>query len=343
MNIQNMIRSVILRSNRPFTRNIHTKKPAINSCRTLITESSGRSSIAVDEFFKNQVTIVGKDDPRIETALKGPLLDSVGPYHHAAFRTIEALYPIDKMVKKLESIGYEVMRRSPLKRLDTVELRHKDEFKIDGTGNPYIFLSSLSLNTLSKNGRNTVEEVLPYFTDDSLNLFNGTFHNAGDVRLPITYDQYESIKAEDQYAAWTLTNLFYHQLNLISREEPLTPFVLNHFAYDSTINHPSKSSFFDLASSIERAGIAINEDQGRFQEDYGDDDQEAYYFGQFSTKSSPFNVTFSDGKKAEIPTSYIEFTRISKSEDEAFKGFRQAFGLFSSTNSTIQKKKSMNN
>ena len=68
MNIQNMIRSLMSRSNRPCTRDMYAKNPAINSCRTLLTKPSGRSSIAVDEFFKNQVTIVGKDDPRIETA-----------------------------------------------------------------------------------------------------------------------------------------------------------------------------------------------------------------------------------------------------------------------------------
>ena len=286
-------------------------------------------------FFSKRVTASTKDDDRIHAFFKGPLSTHVGPTHHAAFRSIETVFPLQNSIDQLKEFGYTVLRQVPLGLLNTAELRHHNEFKPDGSGIPYIFLSSIHPKVLPESAHSILDHYLPLLSHPV-----GVGIREDDLRLsydlPITFSDYHTLKSTNQYTAWTLTNLMIHNAKLLAKGESPSPFALNHWAYDTTLTYPSLHAFHSLAHQLERHDLGINEQNGRFQEDHIP--SESYYFGQFSTLSSAVNVTFSCGTPSQIPGTYVEFTRIDKPTDTPFKGFRQAQHLFSSTESTHQKK-----
>ena len=108
----------------------------------------------------------------------------------------------------------------------------------------------------------------------------------------------------------------------------MDPFVLNHFAYEPMV---SKEEFKASADRLKKLGMEMNAAKGLFQEDHGEPGEQNYYFGQYSTMAELIKVRFLDGMLV-IPTQYYEITHTVVPENGVFRGFRQAEGLISSTN-----------
>lgn len=156
---------------------------------------------------------------------------------------------------------------------------------------PRIFLSELRVNDLSEN----VASIIKKYTDnissdpvDSLDLNDG---NAVDAFLhsPLwglpTWEEFETLQAESEYAAWVIYNRYY----------------LNHYTISV---HNLKDGFDDIYKFnelIEAAGVKLNTSGGKVKisPDGG--------LLQSATVAKMIDATFADGSTHSIAGSYVEF------------------------------------
>jgi len=207
---------------------------------------------------------------------------------HIAFRTMGVSYlGIQSLEKIFLHFGYKKMDAYyfPGKKLDAYWYAPADP------KDPRIFISELRVKDLSV----PIQELIRSYTDevaadpvDSLDLNDpnmvGSFLHSGLWRLP-TWNDYQTLAAESEYAAWTIYNRYY----------------LNHFTISV---HNLKKGYNTVAlfnGFLEKHGFILNNSSGKIKEspDGG--------LLQSSTVAQMIEAVFADGSTHFIPGSYVEF------------------------------------
>jgi hypothetical protein len=156
---------------------------------------------------------------------------------------------------------------------------------------PRVFISQLRVDELTDEAR----AIIRSYTDavesdpvDDLDLDDGgavdTFLHSGLWRLP-TWDDYQRLSEESEYAAWVIYNRYY----------------LNHF----TISVHSLPAPYDTIPAfndwLEAHGIELNDSGGKVKESADGK------LRQSSTVSEMIEAEFAGGDVHEISGSYVEF------------------------------------
>lgn len=225
---------------------------------------------------------------------------------HVAFRTL-ALGPIglESLEPHLLAVGYQRYQpyEFPAKKLKafgytppTPEL-------------PRIFLSELLTDQLSSEAaailKRCADQVPKEKVADPSILWSGRLWD------PISYEEYELLQNESEYAAWMATI-------------GIRP---NHFTIN--VNHlKSCNEVEEVLQVVEGLGLSINDSGGRVK---GSPD---VLLEQGSTMADKMEMPFSGGKSHAVPTCYYEFAkRYLTPEGELFQGFVAASAdkIFEST------------
>ncbi len=207
---------------------------------------------------------------------------------HIAFRTLG----VDHLgIQSLEKIflhyGYTKMDYYyfPEKKLDAFW------YAPANPRDPRIFISQLRVQDLSDTVQNIIcsytnevktDPVLSIDLDDAVAVDH--FLHSGLWRLP-SWDDYKTLSAESEYAAWAIYNRYY----------------LNHFTisvHNLTRGYDTVTEFNDF---LEKNGFVLNDSSGKTKKspDGG--------LLQSSTVAQLIEAEFANGDKHLIPGSYVEF------------------------------------
>ena len=224
---------------------------------------------------------------------------------HVAFRTL-ALEPmrLERLEPHLLAIGYE--------RYEHYEFPEK---KLSAWGytapdSPRVFLSELLVDQLSPSAQAILQRCASQVDPDRLESTDALW--AGRLWEPVSWDEYQTLRAESEYAAWMTvmglrTNHFTISINNLSR------------AFDSV------ESVLRLVESL---GFKANEAGGRTK---GSPEK---LLEQGSTLADTAAMVFAGGEEHEAPTCYYEFAKRYPGPDgELFQGFvaSSASKIFEST------------
>jgi hypothetical protein len=226
---------------------------------------------------------------------------------HIAFRTLD--YPeinIDVLARPFIANGY-VARGQYDFREKHLFARH---YEIpDNTSAPRIFISQLILSECSKFTQNTLCDA--YLKADRKKFTSDELIFSGSLFSPISYEVYNSLREESEYAAW-----FY-----------VFGFRANHFtvSINSLKKHNSIQSVNELLKSN---GYILNSSGGEIKGTQAD------LLQQSSTIADTVKVKFEEGT-FEVPCCYYEFAqRYPDSNGRLYNGFvaKSADKIFESTN-----------
>lgn len=225
---------------------------------------------------------------------------------HIAFRTFDdERVNIDRLVQPLLDAGY--MLKSEYNFEEKHLFARHFEYKLDKLA-PRVFISQLITGDFSEFLQNTVKEkldLIPRQTYESDELiYQGNLWG-----LP-TYEVYEKLRQESEYAAWLYVYGFH----------------ANHFTV--SVNHLKIfQSVEDVNAFLKKNGFLINDAGGEVK---GSPDQ---LLEQSSIKAPLIDVDFQEGTK-QIPSCYYEFARrYQDANGELFPGFiaKSANKIFEST------------
>ncbi|MEQ8847705.1 DUF1338 domain-containing protein [Botrimarina sp.] len=225
---------------------------------------------------------------------------------HVAFRTL-ALEPIglEALEPHLFAVGY--------KRYEPYEFPEKKlrawGYTSDAPEAPRVFLSELLTDQLSDASaailRRMASEVDPGRVESPDVLWSGRLWS------PVTLDEYETLRAESEYAAWMATM-------------GIRP---NHFTI-SVNDLDSADSVEGVLKVVEELGYGVNDSGGRVK---GSPEQ---LLEQGSTLADKAPTQFAGGETRDTPTCYYEFAKRYPDENgKLFQGFvaTSASRIFEST------------
>jgi len=224
---------------------------------------------------------------------------------HIAFRTYN--HPkigITKIAQHFERFGYEAKGEYQFeaKKLHAKHYEHPDEDK------PLVFISELKTEEFSKELQETVKGLVDQVPEDKVSSPN--FPVSGRLWEITSFDVYEKLKKESEYAAW---------LSVFG-------FRANHF----TVLFNALTGFKDFQEFNQfliDSGFKMNESGGLIK------GTEKDLLEQSSTMAHPVEIQFAD-KKATIPACYYEFARRYPDKNgKLFMGFiaQSADKIFEST------------
>lgn len=156
---------------------------------------------------------------------------------------------------------------------------------------PRIFLSELRVSDLSEPAQSIIKSYTNSIESDPVDSLDLDDPRAVDLflhsslwRLP-SLEDYESLAAESEYAAWAIYNRYY----------------LNHFTIAVHNLKEGYNTVDAFNTFLERHGILLNDSGGKIKcsPDGG--------LLQSSTVAQLVEGEFADGKKKMIPGSYVEF------------------------------------
>ena len=160
---------------------------------------------------------------------------------------------------------------------------------------PRIFVSELRVDDLSKDAQAIIRKYTSSITSDpvdALHLSNGRevadFLQAPLWDLPAS-DEYQTLLAESEYAAWVIYNRYY----------------LNHYTISIHELKDGYNTLEEFNDFLESIGIKLNTSGGKIKTS-GDG-----LLRQSSTVSALYDANFSDGKILKIAGSYVEFAERS--------------------------------
>ncbi|QDS97816.1 DUF1338 domain-containing protein [Adhaeretor mobilis] len=225
---------------------------------------------------------------------------------HVAFRTL-ALEPIglEKLEPHVLALGYERFEpyAFPAKKLRAFGyLPPRDDL-------PRIFLSELLVDQLTE----PAQEILRRCAEqvDAKRVATSDVLWAGRLWEPIGWEEYQTLQAESEYAAWLST-------------VGIRP---NHFTIG--VNALEKyTSVEAVLGVVEELGFTVNDSGGRVK---GSPD---VLLEQGSTMADQLAMPFADGKERHVPTCYYEFAkRYPQPDGKLFQGFVAASAdkIFEST------------
>ncbi|SFT01761.1 DUF1338 domain-containing protein [Sphingobacterium wenxiniae] len=211
---------------------------------------------------------------------------------HIAFRTLGVSYlGIQSFEKIFLAYGY----------------RKKDYFYFEGKKldaywyappaphYPRIFVSELRVEDLSEQ----VQVIIKKYTDpitadpvDALELSNGE-EVAAFLQKPLwdlpTSEEYQTLLAESEYAAWVIYNRYY----------------LNHYTISIHELKDGYNTLEEFNAFLESIGVKLNNSGGKIKTSADG------LLRQSSTVSALYDARFSDGRTLEIAGSYVEFAERS--------------------------------
>lgn len=199
---------------------------------------------------------------------------------HVAFRTF-ADTPIDRQSLQplIIAMGYRLQDNYSFddKHLQASSYIHTEQTV------PKIFLSELERDKLSTAAQTTLSRYCEQIP--RLELTPAVFWSGRHWAMPVL-DDYLSLQAESDYAAWLL----------------VAGLRANHFTV--SINQlVSTQSLAELLRRVEHAGFAINDSGGRIK---GGPD---CLLEQGATMADTLEVVFANGEKRRVATGFYEFAR----------------------------------
>ena len=226
---------------------------------------------------------------------------------HIAFRTFN--HPsinVDVLAKVFLKNGYEFQGdyRFEQKKLLAKHYEHSTD-----PSAPRVFISELLVEEFSEFLRNTVGEWISKIPKDLLTSDEMIF--AGNVSGIPSFEIYDKLRHESEYAGWLYVN----------------GFCANHFTV--SVNALKKyDSIQKVNSFLKENGFLLNDAGGEIQ------GTPAELLEQSSIKASMISVAFSEGT-FNIPGCYYEFAkRYPDSDGTNYSGFiaKSADKIFESTN-----------
>jgi hypothetical protein len=228
---------------------------------------------------------------------------------HVAFRTL-ALEPIgiERLEPHILQLGYRQLApyEFPAKKLRAFG------YVSDDADAPRIFLSELMVDELSGKSAAILRECAAWI--DSAEVAQPEVLWSGRLWDPISWEDYQTLVGESEYAAWVATL-------------GLRP---NHFTI--SVNHLAKTTEIEqVLQVVESLGYAVNDSGGRVK------GTPAQLLEQGSTLADRMLVDFADNEQHEVPTCYYEFAkRYPDASGELFQGFvaTSADKIFESTDTS---------
>lgn len=297
----------------------------------------------IKDFVTNNIGVTTNLNPKylvdVFSNNTKSLEDGCGSIHHIALRGIkfdDGHSTLGQIQSKLLQIGYIPTNSGYMASIKGTfqEYNPNTSKEIGIPKNPYVFSSTTNVNTYSEKVQNIILDLKKYFENpEELASFA---NNHKDKEIPLSLHDYQSVLNESQYLAWYVTN--YLALNT-KKDVDLTTIKqpLNHFAYTIN-NHPTFNSCKKINHELRANNIDINAQDGKDIQvvHYSDSDT----FEQSSTKSDYFQLYFlNESTLKDVPGTYVEFVR--HPEENLFKGFFNAAGLFSSTDNAVKLKKKL--
>ncbi|WP_286234581.1 DUF1338 domain-containing protein [Thalassotalea sediminis] len=226
---------------------------------------------------------------------------------HVAYRTFNhEKVNIDKLAQHLLALGYKECGEYHFeaKKLYAKHFEHQDDTL------PKVFISELLVEEFSPKVQTIINKVIdnidPSIVATPELLYSGK-------HWPLSYDDYQTLLAESEYAAW-LSAWGYRA---------------NHFTV--SINYLENfDNIEDVNQALKDAGFALNASGGEIK---GDAEVK---LEQSSTMADKAKVEFTD-KTVEIPSCFYEFAkRYPLDNGELYTGFVAASAdkIFESTNTT---------
>jgi hypothetical protein len=223
---------------------------------------------------------------------------------HIAFRTFDdPRIDIDVLAKPFIQAGYVFKGDYHF----TEKHLYAKHFECDGA--PRVFISALRTKDFSKLLQQKVTETVDKIPAEMLQ--SDALIYSGSVWGTVSYEDYELLRQESEYAAWLLVN----------------GFRANHFTV--SVNSLKKFHTVEKVNQfISGNGFRINDSGGEIK------GTPAELLEQSSTRSEPIEMEFVEGMK-EIPGCYYEFARRYTDQDgKLYSGFiaKSADKIFESTN-----------
>lgn len=174
---------------------------------------------------------------------------------------------------------------------------------------PRVFVSELRVNELSHEAetilRRLASQVDPAKVADPSVLWSGRLWD------PVTWDEYQTLQAESEYAAWVASigirpNHFTIGVNFLEKHDEVE----------------------DVLKVVEGLGYAVNDSGGRVK------GSSEVLLEQASTLADRMPIEFAGGETHEVPTCYYEFAKRYPTESgELYPGFIAASAdkIFEST------------
>jgi hypothetical protein len=222
---------------------------------------------------------------------------------HIAFRTYDdPRIGIDVLAKPFIDAGYVF---SGDYHFEEKHLYAK-HFECDGA--PRVFISELKTKDFSPFLQQKVTEIIDRIPKEML-ISDGLIYS-GSIWGTVSYDDYELLRQESEYAAWLLVN----------------GFRANHFTV--SVNSLKKFNTIEKVNQfIQDNGFRINDSGGAIK------GTPSELLEQSSTRSEMIQMHFIEGIK-EIPGCYYEFARRYPDQDgKLYSGFiaKSADKIFEST------------
>ncbi|QDU57873.1 DUF1338 domain-containing protein [Aeoliella mucimassa] len=225
---------------------------------------------------------------------------------HVAFRTL-GLEPIgiERLEPHVLALGYRQLEpyEFPSKKLRAYG------YVSDAPDAPRIFLSELKVEELSAEAGEILRRCASQV--DATKVESPEVLWSGRLWDPVTWDEYQLLASESEYAAWVATL-------------GLRP---NHFTIN--VNQLTQTTEIEeVLQVVEGLGYAVNDSGGRVK------GSPAQLLEQGSTMADRMQVDFAGGEQHEVPTCYYEFAkRYPDSTGKLFPGFvaTSADKIFEST------------
>lgn len=231
---------------------------------------------------------------------------------HVAFRTFD-IAPINlkALEKHVLALGYKPFEPY---RFEDKKLNAYGYVPPDVNKYPRIFLSELETKNFSPFLQETVKDLCAQV--DPKRVSKPDVMWSGLLWEPVSYETYQKLLAESEYAAWVA----------------VMGIRCNHFTF--SVNHLKKLSPIEtLADFIESKGYKLNTSGGRIK---GTED---VLLKQGSTMADKIETEFAGGEKHTIPTCYYEFAeRFPTPDGQLYQGFVAASAdkIFESTNVKVK-------
>ncbi len=233
---------------------------------------------------------------------------------HIAFRTLD-LDPIrlESLQGHILALGYEPLAPYVFteKKLNAWGFLHPDPFQ------PRIFLSALDCSALSADAQKILEDICAQI--DSSLVEKPEVLWSGRLWDPISWENYNSLLNESEYAAW------FAALGLHA----------NHFTI--AINYLKNTrGVEEVLQVVEAEGIPVNESGGRVK------GSPEVLLEQGSSMADRMPVEFAGGEMHDIPTCYYEFAlRYADADGNLYQGFVAASAdkIFESTDALVVSEK----